>query len=97
MWTIPLLGFLGTVFGISQTVQELGEGFRGQGDSGELLSRLQRLMEPLGVAFDTTIVSLSLSIVLGLLQSLIQRAETRVLHDFEFRWYNPESRHDGLL
>jgi len=93
-WSIPLLGFLGTVVGISETVQKLGAGMGGQADSGDLLVRLQGLMLPLGVAFDTTLISLSLSIVLGLFQALVQRTETRLLHDFEFRWHSIAERHD---
>jgi len=72
IWAIPILGFLGTVIGITiaianltpKTIQE---------------NSLTEVTAGLGVAFDTTTLALSLSIVLMLVQFLTDRAETRLL------------------
>ena len=57
-WAVPILGFIGTVFGIS----EAAEGIRGiiSSDFGlsTLSSELSRAIAPLGIAFDTTLIAL---------------------------------------
>jgi biopolymer transport protein ExbB/TolQ len=75
IWATPMLGFLGTVIGITMALGNL---------SFEQLATnpkeaMAPLTEGLGVAFDTTTVALSLSIVLMFLQFLIERFETQLL------------------
>ena len=74
-WAIPILGFVGTVLGISlasagiQRIVGSNEGLGALGDSiGEAIA-------PLGIAFDTTLIALSLSLALTLLQTLLHRWE----------------------
>jgi len=82
-WAIPILGFIGTVLGISlaadgiQNIIGSGRGLSDlSGDLGEAIA-------PLGIAFDTTLIALSLSVVLTFLQIGLQRREDNVLGDFE--------------
>ena len=82
-WAIPILGFIGTVLGISLAadgIQSIIGSGRGLSDlSGEL----GEAIAPLGIAFDTTLIALSLSVVLTFLQIGLQRREDNILGDFE--------------
>ena len=88
-WAVPILGFIGTVLGISLAA----DGIRriigsGSGLSG-LSSDLSGAIAPLGIAFDTTLIALSLSVVLTLFLSLVQRDEERVLASIEWEVRGP--------
>ncbi|MFV1965799.1 MAG: MotA/TolQ/ExbB proton channel family protein [Pirellulaceae bacterium] len=75
IWATPMLGFLGTVIGITHALGDL---------DAELLatdpkSAMQGLLAGLYIAFDTTALALSLSIVLMFLQFLVDRFESQLL------------------
>lgn len=78
-YATPVLGFIGTVLGISLAA----DGIRGiiASDSGlsGLSTELGDAISPLGIAFDTTLIALSLSVGLALLLALVQRGEERTL------------------
>lgn len=79
-WSIPILGFIGTVLGISLAADGIRGVIASQQSLSELSSDLGDAIAPLGIAFDTTLIALSLSILLTLLQTLQHRAEDRVLN-----------------
>lgn len=75
VWATPMLGFLGTVIGITLALGQL---------SPEALvnapkEAMQGLLAGLSVAFDTTALALSLSIVLMFFQYLVREVETQLL------------------
>jgi len=71
VWAIPILGFLGTVVGITLAIANL---------SPEALeSSLPEVTAGLGVAFDTTAMALGLSIVLMFSQFVANHTEQRLL------------------
>jgi biopolymer transport protein ExbB/TolQ len=74
-WAMPMLGFLGTVLGISDTL--------GHMDAQALASGSQEAMNSLTgglyVAFDTTAVGLILTMIAMFLQFAVQRTEIRLL------------------
>ena len=76
-WAIPILGFIGTVLGISLATAGLGELL--SGNEVDFSQSLGQALEPLGIAFDTTLVALSLSVVFALCQTLLYRWEERRL------------------
>ena len=82
-WAVPILGFIGTVLGISLA----SNGIRLIIGSADGLSKLSgdlgQAIAPLGIAFDTTLIALSLSVVLTLAQTLVQRQEERLLANIE--------------
>ena len=83
IWAIPILGFLGTVVGISDAVGELSR-MTGSDSKGEAIAQnLRRVMLPLAVAFDTTVLSLSMALILVLLQTMLVRIELKTLHRVE--------------
>jgi biopolymer transport protein ExbB/TolQ len=75
IWATPMLGFLGTVVGITHALGDL--------DPQQLATNIQKAMEGLlsglYVAFDTTALALSLSMVLMFLQFLLDRVESQAL------------------
>jgi biopolymer transport protein ExbB/TolQ len=75
-WAMPMLGFLGTVLGISETL--------GQMDTQSLASGSQeamnRLTGGLYIAFDTTAIALVLTVAAMFYQFVVQRSESGLLH-----------------
>ena len=84
-WSIPILGFIGTVYGISLASDGIQKIIGEQQGLANLSNQLGDAIAPLGIAFDTTLIALSLSIVLTLLQTIIQRWENNLLTNYENR------------
>jgi biopolymer transport protein ExbB/TolQ len=74
IWATPMLGFLGTVMGITTALGDLAKQ-----DMANLQGAMQGLLSGLYVAFDTTAIALSFSMALMFLQFLIDRMEMQVL------------------
>ena len=74
-WAIPILGFIGTVLGISLAAESISGVI--SASQGALSDSLAQAIAPLGIAFDTTLIALSLSVVLVLLQTLLRRFEEK--------------------
>jgi len=70
IWAIPIMGFLGTVIGITEAIANL---------SPTQLENISGVVAGLGVAFDTTATALALSMVLMLIQFFVDRAEQALL------------------
>jgi hypothetical protein len=70
VWAIPIMGFLGTVIGITVAIACL---------SPTQLENISGVVAGLGTAFDTTATALALSMVLMFLQFLAERGEQRLL------------------
>jgi hypothetical protein len=77
VWAIPMLGFLGTVIGITQTLGGL--------DFTDGTAAVDRLKSGLYVAFDTTALGLVLSVVAIFLQFPVERSEQRLLAEIDRR------------
>jgi biopolymer transport protein ExbB/TolQ len=81
IWATPMLGFLGTVVGITQALGDL--------DPKQLATDIQGamtgLLAGLYVAFDTTALALSLSMALMFIQFVIDRIETQLLSTVDLR------------
>lgn len=79
VWAIPLLGFIGTVLGISSAVN----GFTGFLDNTAEIDQIKEgigtVTSGLAVAFDTTLLALLLSVVVMIPLVLIERMESRLL------------------
>jgi biopolymer transport protein ExbB/TolQ len=75
IWAIPILGFLGTVIGITMAIANLAP------DAVE--DSLPQVIGGLSVAFATTTQALALSIVLMFAQFLTERSETRLLEQVD--------------
>lgn len=74
MWAIPVLGFLGTVWGIAEAVSNLIPLLKDMSASELGGSQLADSLAGLGVAFDTTLVALTLSLPAMALISLLEKS-----------------------
>ena len=83
-WAVPILGFIGTVLGISLAADGIRRIIASDTGLSGLSDDLSGAIAPLGIAFDTTLIALSLSVVLTLFLSLVQRAEERILASLEW-------------
>ena len=80
---VPILGFLGTVLGISKAVDEFSSVVSGAGDFDKVKEALQGVTLGLATAFDTTLLALIMSAILMLGLTLFQRAEEVLLGRIE--------------
>jgi len=71
VWSIPILGFLGTVVGITMALNSVD--LRAPDES------MVEVLSGLGLKFDTTALALSLSIVLMFVQFFVEKAESSLL------------------
>ncbi len=74
IWAVPIMGFLGTVIGITEAIAQL---------SPTQLENISGVVAGLGVAFDTTATALALSMVLMFMQFVIDRREQSLLGDVD--------------
>lgn len=74
-WAIPILGFLGTVMGITMAIAQI--------TPDQLDKSLDSVTAGLAVAFDTTAIALAFSLVLVFSFLFVKRAEEATLSDIE--------------
>ena len=77
LWAIPILGFIGTVEGLSIAVASLAMG--DSSDPESLKASIDSLTGGLGVAFDTTLLGLVLSMFMSFPLSAVQKKEDETL------------------
>lgn len=85
VWAIPMLGFLGTVIGITQTLGGL--------DFTNGTAAVDSLKTGLNIAFDTTALGLVLSVVAIFLQHPVERHEAAMLAEVDHRVGRLVSQH----
>lgn len=81
VWAVPVLGFIGTVIGLSVAIGEFGGVLSGSDSMETLRPALQRVTGGLGVAFETTLQGLLGALVVHLLLTFVRRAEEGFLDD----------------
>ncbi|MBD3672730.1 MAG: MotA/TolQ/ExbB proton channel family protein [Planctomycetaceae bacterium] len=74
-WAVPILGFLGTVIGITMAIAHIS--------LTELQNSLSEVVGGLSVSFDTTALALTLSLVLVFASFLVERLEQQILSEVE--------------
>ncbi|MGK7879222.1 MAG: MotA/TolQ/ExbB proton channel family protein [Crocosphaera sp.] len=79
VWAIPLLGFIGTVIGISQAVNGFSSFLEQAGEIEQIKEGIGTVTSGLAVAFDTTLLALLLSVVVMIPLVLVERMESRLL------------------
>lgn len=77
IWAIPILGFLGTVIGITMALN---------GINPEAIDQsMAELTRGLGVKFDTTALALAMSMLLMFFHFFVERAENAMLEEVDYR------------
>jgi biopolymer transport protein ExbB/TolQ len=78
-WAIPLLGFIGTVVGISGAVSGFTSFMDNSTDVEQIKEGVGQVTSNLAVAFDTTLLALFLSVLVMIPLVLVERYETKLL------------------
>ena len=79
VWAIPLLGFIGTVIGISGAVSGFSGFLENSGDVEQIKEGIGQVTSNLGLAFDTTLLALFLSVLVMIPLVLVERYESKLL------------------
>lgn len=77
IWAIPILGFLGTVIGITMALNSL--------DPKAIDESMMRVTTGLGLKFDTTALALGMSMLLMFAYFIVHRVEVSLLEDVDRR------------
>jgi len=75
IWAMPIMGFIGTVIGVSYAVASLGGSLENASDISVVKESLNKVFEGLGTAFDTTLLALILSLFVKIPASALQKNE----------------------
>ena len=80
IWTIPILGFIGTVVGLSQAIGSFTDVLTQTGsDAGSIKSKLGPVVGGLATAFETTLVALIAAVIIQLLSTWVYKSEEALL------------------
>jgi hypothetical protein len=79
VWAIPLMGFIGTVVGISAAVNGFSGFLAESGDVEQIKEGIGLVTGGLAVAFDTTLLALFLSVLVMIPLVLVERYESSLL------------------
>ena len=82
IWAIPVLGFIGTVVGLTQAMGRFGSALRAAGsDVDAITQQLTGVLSGLDTAFITTAEALIAVIFIHLIQTVVRRADEQLLDD----------------
>jgi biopolymer transport protein ExbB/TolQ len=81
VWAIPVLGFIGTVLGLSLAIGRFTNTLQAAGDITLIRSSLQGVTGGLATAFESTLVALSFTLILQLGITFQQKREMAFLDD----------------
>lgn len=81
VWAIPVLGFIGTVQGLSMAIGNFGATLQSASDLSVIRSSLQGVTGGLATAFETTLVALVYALVLQLWITFLQKREMSFLDE----------------
>ncbi|MBI1368378.1 MAG: hypothetical protein GC162_06955 [Planctomycetes bacterium] len=80
IWAIPILGFIGTVVGISDAVNSFNGSMGQAQDISVLKESLNNVTGGLATAFDTTLVALVMSLLVSFPASSLQKSEEDLIN-----------------
>ena len=81
VWAIPILGFIGTVIGLSGAIGKFGAVLNSGTSVESLKEGLAPVTSNLGIAFDTTFLALILAIVVQMLMTVLRKREELFLDE----------------
>ena len=79
VWAIPVLGFIGTVQGLSQAIGKFGQTLQASAELSKMKESLQGVTGGLATAFETTLVALIAALIIQLYVNYLQQKETDFL------------------
>ena len=81
VWAIPVLGFIGTVLGLSLGIGRFTSTLQSAGDLDQIRSSLQGVTSGLATAFESTLVALTFTLILQLAITFQQKREMAFLDE----------------
>jgi biopolymer transport protein ExbB/TolQ len=81
VWAVPVLGFIGTVRGLSVAIGTFTKTLESSGDLAAIKTNLQGVTGGLATAFETTLVALVCALIIQLFMSYLQQRETDFLDE----------------
>jgi biopolymer transport protein ExbB/TolQ len=81
IWSIPVLGFVGTVLGLSKAINKFTGALTSTTDITQIREHLTQVTGGLSTAFETTLVGLGFALLLHMLADLVQQKETDFLDE----------------
>lgn len=75
VWAIPVLGFIGTVVGLSQAIGGFGGVLQTAGELSEIKTALKSVTGGLATAFQTTLEALVGALFIQLIQTFLKKSE----------------------
>jgi len=92
VWAIPIMGFIGTVWGISNGISHFSDAMTATNSvtdvSAMLKENLPMVTSSLATAFDTTLLALLLSIPLMMLMLSLEKSEEAYLINLDESWFH---------
>jgi biopolymer transport protein ExbB/TolQ len=80
IWAVPVLGFIGTVMGLSAAIGGFGRVLQAGGaDNSAIIGKLKDVTGGLATAFETTLVALVAALILQLVSTWMQSRENEFL------------------
>ncbi|MEX0710868.1 MAG: MotA/TolQ/ExbB proton channel family protein [Pirellulales bacterium] len=79
IWAIPVLGFIGTVLGLSAAIGAFGNVLAAASDVSQIASSLQGVTAGLNTAFETTLVALVAALFIQLRLTFLKKGEEEFL------------------
>ena len=84
LWTMPIIGFIGTVLGVGQAVGGFAQFLSAAQEIDQIKVALKGVTSGLGVAFDSTLIALLLSVLVMIFMSAVEQFEIKNLrHSFQ--------------
>lgn len=81
VWAIPVLGFIGTVLGLSEAIGQFSGVLGGASDVEQISGALKGVTSGLATAFETTLEALVAALVIQLLVTMLRKGEEEFLDD----------------
>lgn len=81
VWAIPVLGFIGTVLGLSTAIGEFGNVLQSASELSEIKENLKSVTGGLSTAFETTLQGLLAALVVQLVSVWQKKAEQEFMDD----------------
>ena len=81
IWAIPVLGFIGTVLGLSQAIGGFGKVVAQGADLDKLKESLSGVTAGLAIAFETTLIALVFALIIQLLMTMLKAKEETFLDE----------------
>jgi biopolymer transport protein ExbB/TolQ len=79
VWAIPVLGFIGTVLGLSDAIASFGAVLEQSEDMSQIKDSLRNVTSGLSTAFETTLVALVAALAIQLMLTFLKKSEQEFL------------------